>query len=303
MKNFQQKIHLAFKNFTSSTPSLTILQPGKDLKSDHKGFSDPVYLARRHEIADIANSFSIDSKKIPTITYTSKEHKTWQAVYDLLIPLHTHYACEEHNKNLVDLQKAGIITRNLLPQLQPISEYIQSKTGFRLIPVTGMLTQKDFFALLAHKMFPATQFIRHHSDPFYSPEPDVVHEILGHMPMLANKDYANFFQLLGKASLGASEKEINSLGNLYLFSVEFGLIKENKNFKIYGAGILSSGKEIMNVNSEKVRIRQFESEKVVEAYCPLSALQNQLFWSHNLAEVKEKMTDYVKKMKNGSCIN
>ena len=298
MKKFQQKVSLAFKSFASEKPSLAILQPGKDLKSDHKGFTDPAYLARRHEIADIAKSFSINSKQIPKIAYTSKEHKTWQAVYDLLIPLHARYACEEHNKNFEELVNAGIITRHLLPQLQPISEYIHSNTGFRLIPVTGMLTQKDFFALLARKMFPATQFIRHHSDPFYSPEPDVVHEILGHMPMLANKDYADFFQLLGKASLNASEKEIDRLGNLYLFSVEFGLIKENKNLKIYGAGILSSAKEIMNVYSENVRIRHFEPEIAGEAHCPLSALQNQLFWSHSLAEVKEKMTEYVEKWKD-----
>lgn len=293
MKYIQQTVHSALKGLKSNPLSLATFKPGKDLKSDHKGFTDQAFVTRRDEIAQLSQQYTIDSEYIPTIPYTEKEHKTWQVVFDLLKPLHDQYACKEHKKNLEELQKLGLITRKKLPQLQPISEFIQSKTGFKLIPVSGMLKQRDFFNLLANKMFPATQFIRHHSDPFYAPEPDVVHEIMGHMPLLANQDYADFFHFIGKASIGKNDFFIKQLGNCYLFTAEFGLVKENNKFKVYGAGILSSGKEICNAFNGDVKIRAFEPRVACETECPLSDLQEVYFWSNSLLEVKENMKKFV----------
>ena len=276
----------------------TIFEPGKDLVSDHVGFSDLNYVERRMKIAEIANNYSILSNEIPIVDYLDTEKETWAIIYDVLTALHKQYACDEYLSNFEELRRGYGLSRRTIPQLQHITDYLHSKSGFKVIPVAGMLTQRDFLNFLAFKLFASTQFIRHHSDPLYSPEPDIVHEILGHVPMLANKDFADFSQLIGLASLGASDSDIERLGKCYLFSVEFGLIKTN-DFKVYGAGILSSAKEILNIVNKVPNFHYFEPENTYHYHCPLSDLQTDLFWSHSLAEVKEKMIDFISKFDKG----
>jgi phenylalanine-4-hydroxylase len=276
----------------------SIFEPGKDLISDHPGFSDPSYIKRRRQISEIAENFSILSEEIPIVDYTKSEKATWSAIYDILTNLHKTHACEEYLVNFEKLSKNYGLSRDRIPQLQEVSEYLQSTSGFRVIPISGMLTQRDFLSFLAFKVFTSTQFIRHGSDPLYSPEPDLVHEILGHIPMLATPEFAEFSQIIGLASLGASDEDIEKLGKCYLFSVEFGLIRR-EDFKIYGAGILSSAKEMINTVQGKPKFHFFQPEETCKFHCPLSDLQTDLFWSHSLTEAKEKMIQFVRKFEKG----
>jgi phenylalanine-4-hydroxylase len=142
----------------------------------------------------------------------------------------------------------------------------------------------------------STQYIRHHSRPDYTPEPDIVHESIGHIPMFTNRDFADFSQFIGHGARVATDKQIEELGKLYWFTVEFGLIEEDDEVKAYGAGLLSSYGELEHAFSDEVERRPFDLEEVINQDYTYSDMQPLLYVISSYAELKEMTRRYIERI-------
>ncbi|XP_020514816.1 tryptophan 5-hydroxylase 1a isoform X2 [Labrus bergylta] len=273
-----------------------VLMYGSELDADHPGFKDNVYRKRRKYFADIAMSFK-HGDPIPQIEFTEEEVKTWGVVYRELNKLYPTHACREYLKNLPLLSKYCEFREDNIPQLEDVSRFLRERTGFTIRPVAGYLSPRDFLAGLAFRVFHCTQYVRHSSDPLYTPEPDTCHELLGHVPLLAEPSFAQFSQEIGLASLGASDDSVQKLATCYFFTVEFGLCKQEGQLRAYGAGLLSSISELKHALSGNARIMPFDPKVTSKQECIITTFQEVYFVSDSFEEAKVKMREFAKTIK------
>ena len=252
-------------------------QQNRALLWDHPGQKDENYISRRSEFARIAGSIKITGK-IPKVEYNTEELETWKSLYRAVTPYYKKLACTEYYNNLIDMENRGLIKENEVPQIADINSYLKNKTGFQLKPISALESDRDFLNCLAFRVFPAALHMRHSSQPYFSIDPDIAHEVLGHSPLLADPQYASFLQEIGLASLGASTEDIEKLTILYFYSAELGLlINENEEKKIYGARILSSVDEIEHAISIKPELRHFDPFQACNMKYHRRHLQN-IYW-------------------------
>jgi len=219
------------------------------LDPDHPGFRDADYRARRNQIAQIAFGYTTGSP-IPSAPYTEKEHWVWQTIWKALGPAHQRHACAEY----LDCVRSLEFDTDRIPQLSEVSQKVEAISGFRLEPVAGLVEPRVFIESLANGVFLCTQYIRHHSTPLYTPEPDVAHEIIGHAITLASNKLAELNRLFGETvKRTTSAAEMDQLARVYWFTIEFGVLRENGNVKAYGTGLLSSAGELEEMHKAELR--------------------------------------------------
>jgi len=220
-----------------------------DLPEDHPGVSDSSYRARRAAIAMVGEQYR-PGEPIPDVEYTAEEDGVWRTVSAELGRKHKKYAVREY----VDAEATLHLPTDRVPQLREVDARVHELSGWHINPVPGLVPTRVFYGALAARRFLSTQYIRHHSVPFYTPEPDIIHEIIGHANMLASPTFADLYYAAGQASVRAeSDSAHDFFSRVWWFTLEFGVVWEDGDLKTYGAGLLSSFGEIEEYRKAEVR--------------------------------------------------
>lgn len=261
--------------------SLVVLDP------DHPGFRDSEYRSRRNQIAQIALSYQQGSP-IPEAPYTAQEHEVWKTIWTALGPAHRRHACAEYLNCLHQLD----FDTDRIPQLGEVSLKVEAISGFRLEPVAGLVEPRVFLESLANGVFLCTQYIRHHSTPLYTPEPDVAHEIIGHAVTLASKRFARINRLFGEAVKRTTNRDdLDRLARIYWFTIEFGVLEEDGDIKAYGTGLLSSAGELEEMS--KAELIPLDLEVAINREYDPTHYQAVLFCADSFEQMETLLTDFL----------
>ncbi len=256
------------------------------LPEDHPGFSDQDYRRRRAAIAAACASYE-PGGPIPDVHYTRDEDEVWHIVSTELAAKHRLYACAAY----LEASERLVLPARRVPQLSEVDERLRALTGFQLRPVSGLVPTRQFYGALAERVFHSTQYIRHHSVPFYTPEPDIVHEIIGHANMLAGDELADLYVAAGNASLRAvSDESHEFFSKVFWFTLEFGVVHESGELRAYGAGLLSSYGEIEVFRNAE--IRPFDIAAMGTLDYDITQYQPVLFAAESFTQVLEELTDF-----------
>jgi phenylalanine-4-hydroxylase len=249
------------------------------LAHDHPGANDPTYRARRSEIAAAALAWQ-PGEPAPLIGYSEAEHEVWRTVCRELAPKHERYAVHEFRVAKVRLA----LPTDGVPGLDEVSALLEPLSGWRYLPAAGLVPLEAFYGSLAERRFHSTQYVRHPAVPLYTPEPDIVHEVIGHGHLLATPTFGELHRLAGIASRRLRDPEnLRFLSRVFWFSLEFGAVVEDGELRAYGAGILSSYGEIEEFRA--MTHRPLDLIEMGTADYDITAYQPVLYVAESVAQV------------------
>lgn len=223
--------------------------------------------------------------------YTNEDFEVWKFLYERQMPVLKEVAALEYLQGIKNIE----FVSSKIPSISETNKLLETQTGWELVVVPGIIKEPDFFNLLSQKKFPATTWLRKKDSLDYLPEPDMFHDVFGHVPLLTHYHFTEFFQAIGKLGMQYLHNEniVAMLGRLYWFTVEFGLIKSNNILQIFGAGIISSYSETSFSLSEKpthlpyevemIMNRSYENDHIQDTYYVIDSFE-QLY--HSIEDIK-----------------
>jgi phenylalanine-4-hydroxylase len=216
--------------------------------------------------------------------YTSEQHDLWSELVRRRLPqLHRH-ASREY---LDGFDQVGL-REDALPDLAAISARLRSRTGWESTPVSGFLPPDAFFSMLGARMFPTTTWLRSRESMEYTPEPDIFHDVFGHVPMHAHPVFAGFLEEYGRICARLDDPfDLERMGRLFWFTVEFGLIRQDGEIKVYGSGLISSHAECSNVIQGGCEVRDFDLDAILAQEFDTGAMQPMLYAVESFDQIYE----------------
>ncbi|CAN5243333.1 hypothetical protein BH20ACT16_BH20ACT16_10590 [soil metagenome] len=219
------------------------------LHDGHPGANDPEYRRRRGDIAAAALAWR-PGHRSPRIEYLDAEQEVWRTVCRTLAPLHERHAVQEYCEALAVLD----LPADRVPGLDEVSQRLVTRGGWSYVPAAGLVDLRSFYAALGDRIFHSTQYVRHPAMPLYTPEPDIVHEVIGHGHLLATPTFGALHRRAGGAAVRLRDMQsLRFLSRVFWFSLEFGVVWEDGELRAYGAGILSSSGEISQFRAMELR--------------------------------------------------
>jgi phenylalanine-4-hydroxylase len=214
--------------------------------------------------------------------YGAEEHALWRRLHARQMKLVPRYACEQYLRSLGALDAGREI-----PRFDRVSQALSAASGWTLVAVPGLIPDLVFFRHLASRRFPVTRWLRKPEEFDYIVEPDVFHDFFGHVPLLFDPVYADYMQAYGKGGLKAARLDaLTFLARLYWYTVEFGLMRTPRGLRVYGAGILSSGGEIVHaIESPQPRHVAFDLERLLRTEYRIDRYQDSYFVIESFAQL------------------
>lgn len=226
--------------------------------------------------------------------YTAEDQNVWKILFDRQFPNLPEAATGEFMKGL----KKVNFTAEKIPNFEETNEILRGLTGWEIYAVPGIVEDDLFFDLMANRKFPATTWVRKMSQLDYLEEPDMFHDVFAHIPLLANQAFVDFLQAISKFGQEWIEDPwaIHLLSRIYWFTIEFGLIRENGELKIYGAGVLSSSGETAYSLSAEPEHHEYDVDHILDTAYRKDKMQDRYFiidsyeqLYQSIPEIKEKI--------------
>lgn len=229
--------------------------------------------------------------------YTSEQHAVWAELVRRRMPQLEQHAAQEY----LDGFESLCLPFDRLPNLAAVSAKLQIRTGWNATPVSGFMPAPAFFEMLAARRFPTTTWLRSRDSLEYTPEPDIFHDVFGHVPMHAHMVFADFLAHYGQVCSRIHDEAIlERIGRVFWYTVEFGLIRQAGQVKVYGSGLISSNAECSNVVHLDCTVRPFALDEVLRTPVKVDQMHSLLFAIESFDEIYEAMHTLEARIKRGS---
>jgi len=207
--------------------------------------------------------------------YKAEDFAVWSTLYNRQIGILKEAVSQSYLDALIEVN----FTADKIPDFNELNQLFKKNTSWQIEVVPNICPENKFFACIADKVFTSTCWLRTMDQLDYLEEPDMFHDVFGHMPLLSNKNYSNFFTAFGGVALKYIDNPIaiQLLSRIYWYTIEFGLIQESNNLKIYGAGIISSFGETKNAIDDSTNKHPFDIEKIIDSPYRTDIIQDKYF--------------------------